>query len=144
MQPMQFSVFSGLFYFMSHPSWAKISPSVKDVFFVVQTPELSWLSLRCEQTLRQDEPVELVCFYSTHQKPVFIIHENMSPYLVLLRGVLRCFALSVLRDVFLSSMTFFLRFQSLLRMKLICVMSKGGTDKHLISENKNSLGFSQT
>lgn len=41
-------------------------PSVKDIFFVVKTAELSWLP-----TKRQEEPVELVCFCST-QEPVFI------------------------------------------------------------------------
>lgn len=41
-------------------------------------------------TARQEEPVALVCFYSTHKEPVFIMHPNMSPYLVSFCGVLRC------------------------------------------------------
>lgn len=56
--------------------------SVKDTFFVLKTAELSWLSVHFIHTARQEEPVELVCFYSAHKEPVFIMHQNMSPYLV--------------------------------------------------------------
>lgn len=55
---------------------------VKDTFFVLKTAELSRLSLHFIHTTRQEEPVEPVCFCSTHKEPVFIEHQNMSPYLV--------------------------------------------------------------
>lgn len=48
---------------------------------------LSWL---CVHTMRKEEPVEIDCLYSTQKESVFIIHENMSPYLVSFCGVLRC------------------------------------------------------
>jgi len=79
-----------LFLYIPHSSWKKKSFSVKDMFFVVKTAELSWLSVRFVHTVWQEEPVELVCFYSAHEEPMFIIHENMSPYLVSFCGVLRC------------------------------------------------------
>lgn len=60
------------------------------MFFVLKTAELSWLFVHFVHTIRQEEPVELVCFYSTHKEPVFIIHQSISPYLVSFSGVLGC------------------------------------------------------
>lgn len=44
----------------------------------------------CVHAVRKEEPGELVCLYSTQKEPVFIVHKNMSPYLVSFCGVLRC------------------------------------------------------
>lgn len=57
---------------------------LKDRSLVWRTRSLFWKqpSGRGSRCTRQEEPVELVCFYSTHREPVFIMHQNMSPYLV--------------------------------------------------------------
>ena len=56
--------------------------SVKDTLVVLKTDKLSRLSVHFIHTTGREEPVELVCFYSTHKEPMFITHQNMSPYLV--------------------------------------------------------------
>lgn len=60
---------------------------MKDIFFVLKTAKLPWI---CAHFVpRQEGLVELVCFYSTYKEQVFIIHQNMSPYLVSFCGVLQ-------------------------------------------------------
>lgn len=57
---------------------------LKERSLVWRTRSLFWKqpSGRGSRRTRQEEPVELVCFYSTHREPVFIMYQNMSPYLV--------------------------------------------------------------
>lgn len=60
---------------------------MKDIFFVLKTSKLPWLCAHFVPI--QEGLVELVCFYSTYNEQVFIIHQNMSPYLVSFCGVLQ-------------------------------------------------------
>lgn len=59
-------------WYLYHTRLEREKPSVKDIFFVLKTVELSWLPVCFIPSKRQEEPVELVCFRSTHKKPVFI------------------------------------------------------------------------
>lgn len=71
-------------WYLYHTQLEREKPSVKDIFFVLKTAELSWLPVCFIPSKRQEEPVEEpVCFRSTHKEPVFIKHQKkMSPYLV--------------------------------------------------------------
>lgn len=60
---------------------------MKDIFFVLKTSKPPWL---CAHFVpRQEGRVGLVCFSSAYNEQVFIIHQNMSPYLVSFCGVLQ-------------------------------------------------------
>lgn len=52
--------------YLYHPRLEREKPSVKDIFFVLKTVELSWLPVCSILSYRQQEPVELVCFRSAH------------------------------------------------------------------------------
>lgn len=101
LKPLSFCVCFPSFH--THPERKRLL-AVKGTFFVVKTAKLSWLSERVVQTVRRMEPAEFVCFYSTHGKTVFIVHKNISPYLVFFRGVLRwCFIVQSDRHTWMNT-----------------------------------------
>lgn len=69
--------------FISHSPWKKVAQGRFLCFENIQAVLVHFI-----RTARREEPVELVCFYSAHKEPVFIVHQNISPYLVWFCAVL--------------------------------------------------------